>query len=48
MLEYAGVAVVMENASNELKQNGWLVTGSNSESGVARAVEEILGLAFSS
>jgi hypothetical protein len=24
------------------------VTGSNSESGVARAVEEILGLAFSS
>jgi hydroxymethylpyrimidine pyrophosphatase-like HAD family hydrolase len=48
MLEYAGVAVVMENASQELKQNGWLVTGSNSESGVARAVEEILGLAFSS
>jgi hypothetical protein len=47
MLEYAGVAVVMENASEELKQNGWLVTGSNSESGVARAVEEILGLAFS-
>jgi hydroxymethylpyrimidine pyrophosphatase-like HAD family hydrolase len=48
MLEYVGVAVVMENASQELKQNGWLVTGSNSESGVARAVEEILGLAFSS
>jgi hypothetical protein len=48
MLEYAGVAVVMENASQELKQNGWKVTGSNSESGVARAVEEILGLAFSS
>jgi Cof subfamily protein (haloacid dehalogenase superfamily) len=48
MLEYAGVAVVMENASEELKQNGWRVTGSNSESGVARAVEEILGLAFSS
>src|ERR1700756_364786 len=43
MLEYAGVAVVMENASQELKQNGWMVTGSNSESGVARAVEEILG-----
>jgi len=48
MLEYAGVAVVMENASDELKQNGWRVTGSNSESGVASAVEEILGLAFSS
>ena len=47
MLEFAGVAVVMENASNELKQNGWKVTGSNEESGVAQAVEQILGLAFS-
>ena len=36
MLEFAGVAVVMGNASNELKQNGWTVTGSNEESGVAR------------
>jgi Cof subfamily protein (haloacid dehalogenase superfamily) len=48
MLEFAGVAVVMGNASEELKQNGWIVTGSNAESGVAQAVEEILGLAFSS
>jgi Cof subfamily protein (haloacid dehalogenase superfamily) len=48
MLEFAGVAVVMGNASNELKQNGWMVTGSNEESGVAQAVEQILGLAFSS
>jgi len=48
MLEFAGVAVVMGNASQELKQNGWIVTGSNSESGVAQAVEQILGLAFSS
>jgi len=48
MLEFAGVAVVMGNASNELKQNGWIVTGSNGESGVAQAVEQILGLAFSS
>jgi len=48
MLEFAGVAVVMENASNELKQNGWKVTGSNAESGVAQAVYELLGLAFSS
>jgi Cof subfamily protein (haloacid dehalogenase superfamily) len=47
MLEFAGVAVVMGNASHELKQNGWIVTGSNEESGVAQAVEEILGLAFS-
>ncbi len=29
MLEFAGLAVVMGNASNELKQNGWKVTGSN-------------------
>ena len=48
MLEFAGVAVVMGNASHELKQSGWMVTGSNEESGVAQAVEEILGLAFSS
>jgi len=47
MLEFAGVAVVMENASHELKQNGWRVTGSNEENGVAQAMEEILGLAFS-
>ncbi|HWS18434.1 MAG TPA: Cof-type HAD-IIB family hydrolase [Candidatus Elarobacter sp.] len=48
MLEFAGVAVVMGNASQELKQNGWMLTGSNEQSGVAQAVEEILGLAFSS
>ncbi|HXA86110.1 MAG TPA: Cof-type HAD-IIB family hydrolase [Candidatus Dormibacteraeota bacterium] len=47
MLEFAGLAVVMGNASYELKQNGWMVTGSNEESGVAQAVEQILGLAFS-
>jgi Cof subfamily protein (haloacid dehalogenase superfamily) len=46
MLEFAGLAVVMGNASEELKQNGWKVTASNAENGVARAVEEILGLAF--
>lgn len=46
MLEFAGLAVVMGNASQELKQSGWKVTGSNSENGVAQAVEEVLGLAF--
>ncbi len=46
MLEFAGLAVVMGNASHDLKQNGWKVTGSNSESGVAQALEEVLGLAF--
>jgi len=47
MLEFAGLAVVMGNASEELKQNGWKVTASNAENGVAQAVKEILGLAFS-
>jgi len=48
MLEFAGLAVVMGNASHDLKQSGWKVTGSNSESGVAQALEEVLGLAFRS
>jgi Cof subfamily protein (haloacid dehalogenase superfamily) len=48
MLEFAGLAVVMGNASEELKQNGWRVTASNAEDGVAHAVKEVLGLAFTS
>jgi hydroxymethylpyrimidine pyrophosphatase-like HAD family hydrolase len=48
MLEFAGLAFVMGNASEELKQNGWRVTGSNAENGVAQALEKILGLDFSS
>lgn len=43
MLEFAGHAVIMGNAAEELKQNGWAVTLSNAESGVAAAVEEVLG-----
>ncbi len=39
MLEYAGVAVVMGNAVDELKTLGWPVTRSNDESGVATAIE---------
>jgi Cof subfamily protein (haloacid dehalogenase superfamily) len=42
MLEFAGTPVVMANASSELKQNGWHVTLSNSESGVAAAVEKFV------
>jgi Cof subfamily protein (haloacid dehalogenase superfamily) len=42
MLEFAGVAVVMGNASDELKQNGWHVTLSNGEDGVAAAVEKYI------
>ncbi|HXE74156.1 MAG TPA: Cof-type HAD-IIB family hydrolase [Candidatus Xenobia bacterium] len=42
MLEYAGLPVVMANASEELKGNGWAVTGSNDEDGVAAAIEKYL------
>ena len=48
MLEFAGLPVVMGNASQDMKQSGWKVTASNAESGVARALEDVLGLAFSS
>lgn len=46
MLEFAGLPVIMGNASEELKQNGWKLTASNAESGVAQAVEEIFGAGF--
>jgi len=41
MLEYAGVPVVMGNASVELKGLGWLETGSNDDAGVAQAIEKL-------
>ena len=44
MLEFAGVPVVMGNASDELKQNGWHVTLPNSEDGVAAAVDKYINL----
>jgi Cof subfamily protein (haloacid dehalogenase superfamily) len=46
MLEYAGLPVIMGNASEELKQNGWRITASNAESGVAQALEEVLQTGF--
>ncbi len=39
MLEFAGVAVVMGNAVEALKRNGWKVTGHCDQAGVADAVE---------
>jgi Cof subfamily protein (haloacid dehalogenase superfamily) len=45
MLEFAGVPVIMGNACPELKQYGWMITASNEQSGVAVAVEQVLGLA---
>jgi hypothetical protein len=46
MLEFAGLPVIMGNASEELKQNGWKVTASNAENGVAVALQPILGAGF--
>ena len=46
MLEYAGVPVIMGNASLDLRQSGWRVTASNAESGVAVVLEELLGAGF--
>ena len=46
MLEYAGRAVVMANASEEVlalaMRRGWEVTASNDDDGVALAVEEVV------
>jgi hypothetical protein len=41
MLEFAGVPVIMGNACDELKQNGWHITLSNDQSGVAAALQEV-------
>jgi Cof subfamily protein (haloacid dehalogenase superfamily) len=46
MLEFAGVPVIMGNATDDIKQNGWKVTGTNAESGVAQALEELFGAGF--
>ena len=43
MLEFAGVPVIMGNACAELKQNRWLETLPNDQSGVAAALEKVLG-----
>lgn len=42
MLQFAGLPVLMGNACDELKQNGWLQTLGNDESGVAWAVQKVL------
>ncbi len=41
MLAFAGVPFVMGNASDDVKQNGWAVTLSNDQSGVAAALEQV-------
>jgi Cof subfamily protein (haloacid dehalogenase superfamily) len=42
MLTFAGHPVIMGNASDDLKQNGWMVTLHNDDSGVAAAIEQVL------
>jgi len=44
MLEFAGFPVIMGNACAELKQAGWTVTLPNDQSGVAAAVEQVIGI----
>jgi Cof subfamily protein (haloacid dehalogenase superfamily) len=40
MLEFAGLPVIMGNASEDLKQNRWTVTLPNDQSGVAAALKD--------
>ena len=42
MLQFAGTAVVMENADEALKQQGFYVTASNDADGVAAALERFV------
>ncbi len=42
MLTFAGHPVIMGNAADDLKQNGWTITLHNDESGVAAAIEQAL------
>jgi Cof subfamily protein (haloacid dehalogenase superfamily) len=42
MLTFAGHPVIMGNASDDLKQNGWTITLHNDESGVAAVVVQVL------
>jgi Cof subfamily protein (haloacid dehalogenase superfamily) len=41
MLEFAGIPFIMGNASDDLKSNGFRVTLSNDQSGVAAALEQL-------
>jgi hydroxymethylpyrimidine pyrophosphatase-like HAD family hydrolase len=43
MLAFAGVPFIMGNASEELRGNGWAVTLSNDQNGVAAAIKQVLG-----
>jgi hydroxymethylpyrimidine pyrophosphatase-like HAD family hydrolase len=42
MLTFAGHPVIMGNASDDLKQNGWAITLHNDANGVAAAIDQVL------
>jgi Cof subfamily protein (haloacid dehalogenase superfamily) len=44
MLAFAGVPVIMGNASSEMRRNGWAVTLPNDQCGVAAAVEQFISI----
>jgi hypothetical protein len=44
MLTFAGHPVIMGNASDDLKRDGWTITLRNDESGVAAAIKQVLHL----
>jgi hypothetical protein len=44
MLAFAGVPFIMGNAAPELRRDGWTVTLSNDQNGVAAAIERVLGV----
>jgi Cof subfamily protein (haloacid dehalogenase superfamily) len=43
MLAFAGVPFIMGNAAQELRRDGWMVTLPNDQSGVAAAIDQVLG-----
>ncbi|MGA9811906.1 MAG: Cof-type HAD-IIB family hydrolase [Terriglobales bacterium] len=43
MLAFAGVPFIMGNAAPELHRDGWIVTLPNDQSGVAAAIDQVLG-----
>jgi len=43
MLAFAGLPFIMGNASEELRRNGWAITLPNDQSGVAAAIEQVMG-----
>jgi len=45
MLAFAGRPFIMGNAASELRRDGWAVTLTNDQNGVAAAIEQVLGAA---